>query len=71
MSDKIGKARLIEKITDNAIMESFLHCRGNGERYRPLSGDALPGRRIMKLTNKEREVLKQCTARDFSWRGFK
>lgn len=67
---KIGKHRLIERITDNAMMEGSQSAIGR-KMNRPLKGNDLPGRRIMNLKDEEREVLKTCKGKDFSWRGFK
>ena len=66
---KLSKQRLIEKITTSAMFESMQSC--NGSKRLPLRERDLPGRAIMKLDEDEREVLKTCKAKDFSWRGFK
>lgn len=72
MSQKrIGLHRLIDRITDNAMIESCLHGRANGIKHRPLKKSDMPGYRIQQLSADEREALKEATSKDFSWRGFK
>ena len=70
---RIGLRRLIERITDNAMMESFLCVsnRSNGEKRRPLRESDKPGYRIQQLHPDERATLKTATSNDFTWRGFK
>lgn len=70
---RIGKGQLIKRLTDSAMREGLLCSsnRSNGEKFRPLKESDKPGRVIMALSDKEREVLKTCTSKDFSWRGFK
>ena len=69
----VGKTSLIEGLIDRAMQDSFLcsQNRGNGEKYRSLLESDKPGRMIMALSDKERDALKGCTSKDFSWRGFK
>ena len=73
MTKKVGLHRLIERLTDNAMMESLICSsnRGNGEKFRPLHRQDMPGYRIQQLSPDEREVLSTATEKDFSWRGFK
>lgn len=70
---RVGLHRLIEKITSNAMMESFISStsRGNGEKHRPLQKCDMPGYRIKQLSQEEREALSHAKASDFNWRGFK
>lgn len=70
---RVGLHRLIDRITSNAMMESYLHYsnRSNGEKRRPLSTSDMPGYRIKQLSPDEREALSHATSKDFGWRGFK
>jgi len=70
---KVGLHRLIETLTSNAMMESFLSSsnRACGEKHRPLSNSDMPGYRIKQLNPDERKALSHAKAEDFSWRGFK
>ena len=68
---KRAKHHLIERLTTRAMEEGLFNTRGNGEKYKPLRERDLPGRLIMSLPRDDREVLKECTGKDFKWRGHK
>ena len=71
----MGKHKLIEKLTSDAMMENMCYCRGGLKGLnRNVINDSKstkPGYRIQQLSEEDRELLKTATSDDFKWRGFK